>query len=225
MFSIRQEYIYEEEVKYFDLERENIEEFKEAYNTLAPQAIDLGPSYLEEGKLSARIFIDIHYSSREDYIKKRGLVKALAPVVEIVMDRSISDFDEAYLINYRKEGFIFEEGKDLFRISLGDSNVRDFSLAIISLYYAFIYNKALVDKYLEKFAMINDRIIDGGFNSASFNGLQGYYFSSYFIKWILDLIEDALEAGLIEKPEIKPLYDLINNLDNPKDRILATRKY
>lgn len=225
MFSIRQEYISEGEVKHFDLERENIEKFKEAYKTLAPQAIDLAPSYMEEGKLSARIFIDIHYSSHEDYIKKRGLVKALAPVVEIVMDRSISDIDEGYLINYRKEGFFFEEGKDLFRISLGDSNARDFSLAIISLFYAVVYNKDLVNNYLGKFAMINDRIIAGGFNSASYNGLQGYYFSSYFIKWILDLIDDTLEAELIEKSEIKPLYELINNLDNPKDRILASRKY
>ena len=225
MYSIRQDYIDEDKVKHFDLERDDFDEFKRAYRSLAPVAIDLGPAYQDKGELSARIIIDICCSSKEDYIKKIRLARAIAPVMEVVMDRAIKDQDKRYLFNYREKGFLYEEGKNHFRISLGDSNPRDFSLAIISLYYAFIYDKVLVDKYLEKFVMINDRIIAGGFNSASFNGLQGYYFSSYFIKWILDLIEDALEAGLIEMSEIKPLYELINYLDNPKDRILASRKY
>lgn len=225
MYSIRQDYIDKGKVKHFYLEREDFDEFKRAYRSLAPAAIDLGPAYQDKGEISARIIIDIYYTSQEDFIKKSKLARALAPVMEVVMDRAINDQDERYLVNYRKEGFFYEEDKERFRISLGDSNPRNFSLAIISLYYAVIYDKVLVDKYLEKFVMINDRIIAGGFNSASFNGLQGYYFSSYFIKWFLDLIGDALEANLVENNEIKPIYELISNLDNPKDRLLNDRKY
>lgn len=224
MFSIRQEYIENEQLKYFEAQGKSYEEFKENYCKLAAELLAQSPSYSEGREISARIYIDLYFSSAEDYQKKLKTARSLAPVMEIAMDRAISGIDGGYLINYRKNGFYLENNKKFFRISLGDSNDRDFSLGIVSLFYAILYDEYLLNEYYNKFDKINERIIDGGFNSASFNGLQGYYFSSYFIKWLLDMKEDASKSKVVNSHEFQPIYELFDQLDNPKDRILLARR-
>lgn len=223
MYCLRQEYIScnkKEEISVF---ADDFESFKDQYFSLSKDSSDLS-SYDKELNLSARIYMKVKFTSEKDFTIKKRVIKALSPIMEIALDRAIDQDDPSYLINYRKNGFYFRVEGDYMEFSLGDSNPKELAFSIVSMLYAVLYDEEILEKYNNKFELIRDDIVEGGFNSASFNGLQGYYFSNYFVKWLIDLRKYASTCDFINQNNFDEIFNLIDNLENPKDKIVQYDK-
>ncbi|MDO4778094.1 MAG: hypothetical protein Q4A42_00890 [Tissierellia bacterium] len=186
----------------FTVEEKSIDEFIEKYGKI----YDLNASHIKDKDSNkSRIYI---------YLKDvdKRIIQGLAPIFEIALENSKPcEFDEKHLKNYRDQGFVYEEDEAYINISLGDSNDKEISLAGIVLYFLLLDMKYL--QLSTEFEYMKENICRGGFNSAIYNGLEGYYYSKYFVKWLLDFKE-----YIIENPRfsiVKPLYDLVENLENP----------
>lgn len=186
----------------FTVEANSIDEFIDKYGKM----YDLNAFHIKElDSNKSRIYI---------YLKDvdKRIIQGLAPIFEIVLENSKPcESDEKHLKNYRDQGFVYEEDEAYIKISLGDSNDKKISLAGIVLYFLLLDMK--YPQLLTEFEHMKENICRGGFNSAVYNGLEGYYYSKYFVKWLLDFKE-----YIIENPRfsiVKPLYDLVENLQNP----------
>lgn len=223
LYSIRQEFIKENQIIEIDVEENEFENFVRTYLAKTNSLTIDDCSFSEQYKLSARIFLKISFFSHEDLEIKLKIIKALGPIFEIALDKSICSYDDKYLLNYRIKGFFIDVKDEYIIFSLGDSNNWEISLSMISLVYALFYNEGNLQELWKIFEGTRDSIVAGGFNSASFNGLQGYYYSRYFVKWLLDMKELAKRDNEISGQYFQGVYDLIEDLKNPKDEILCRR--
>lgn len=221
LYSIRQEFISNNSLKEIIVEDKDFDCFLTKYFFQSESLTIDDSSYLEEKNLTARIFLRLIYFNEEDLEAKLRIIKALGPIFEIALDRAICSYDENYLLNYRNHGRKLQVEKDYIEFSLGDSNNPQISISMISLVYALLYNQRALDQLSVDFELITDSIVTGGFNSASFNGLQGYYYSRYFVKWLLDLKMLAKSDNVIEEKHFEEIFKLIEDLKNPKDEILC----
>lgn len=215
MYAVRQEFENHE----IEIESKDFNQFRSEY---LKATSELDQCILKNPYQKSRIFMKIYFNSKEDFEMKERVVKALGPVFEIALDRTLDKEDLSYLITYKDKSFYFKSYDNYFEFSLGDSNEGRVALSMISIVYAILYSEDNLKKYNEKFLLINDSIIEGGFNSASFNGLQGYYFSNYFVKWLLDLRHHATKSQFVKETDFEGLFSLIENLENPKDDLNFT---
>lgn len=222
MFYLRQEFLVDGKKEEIEIKEEDFIVFKNNYFKSSKKYKDV-ISYDEESKKRARIYLGVSFDSEKDFTIKKRVITALSPVFEIALDKAYDSEDKSYLINYRNLGFEFEVKENLMIFSLGDSNDNNLSFSMIALVYANLYDDENLGKFNKKFLLINDSIIEGGYNSASFNGLQGYYFSNYFVKWLIDLRKYASRCDFIEEKEYEPIFTLIDELENPKDRLMFSK--
>ncbi|MDO5026566.1 MAG: hypothetical protein Q4E50_01910 [Tissierellia bacterium] len=222
MYYIRQEFLSGGKLEEIEVLERDFIGFKNKYFSLAKQFRNTS-SYDDQTKRSARIYLGISFDCPKDLERKEKVLKALSPVFEIALDKAYDPKDRNYLVNFRRQGFEFELRGDMMIFSLGDSNDMRLSFSMAALVYANIYEEENLEKFHDKFSLINDSIIQGGYNSASFNGLQGYYFSNYFVKWLIDLRKYAHRCDFIDQREYEAIFDLIDNLENPKDSLFFSR--
>lgn len=222
MYYLRQEFLIDGKKEEIEIDEKDFVAFKNSYFKSSKKFKDV-ISFSEDSKQRARIFLGISFESEVDFTIKKRVIKALSPVFEIALDNAFDSEDKNYLINYRNLGFSFEVKPNMFIFSLGDSNDNNLSFSMAALVYSIVYDKDNLEKFNNKFLLINDSIIEGGFNSASFNGLQGYYFSNYFVKWLIDLRRYASKTDMIDDSEYEPIFNLIDNLENPKDHLVFTK--
>ncbi|NLW52034.1 MAG: hypothetical protein GXY87_01535 [Tissierellia bacterium] len=224
MFSIEQGFLVNGKAHKINVCEKDFELFKKKYFEVTRSlTIDEIVDYSVNPDQKTRIIVDIFYEDEDDFRKKEKVVRSFGPIFEIALDNTYQENDDRYLLKYRKQGAYFEKEDGYFRFSLGDSNEPSISFSMIALVYALIYEGIILQKLDEKFERITPAIIDGGYNSASFNGLQGYYFSNYFVKWLLDIKSLANKYSSIDGAEFDPLYALIWNLENPKDAMLNNK--
>ncbi len=222
MYYIRQEFLIGDELKEIEVYDGDFIGFKNKYFEKAKKFENFSSYDYKTGQ-SARVYLGISFDSEKDFTIKKRLIKALSPVFEIGLDRANDPEDKNYLVNFRKNGFDFQVKDKMMVFSLGDSNEKSLTFSMASLVYANLYDQDNLEKFNDKFLLINDSIIEGGYNSASFNGLQGYYFSNYFVKWLIDLRKYGTRCDFIEEKEFEPLFTLIDNLENPKDKLFFTK--
>jgi len=221
LYSIRQEFIIDNSIENIIVEDRDFDCFLTKYFFQSESLpIDVS-SYDEEKDLTARIFLKLRYFNEEDLKAKLRIIKALGPVFEIALDKANCSYDDKYLLNYRKHGRVINVEYDFIEFSLGDSNNPLISISMVSLVYAILYKQDAINQLTADFELITDAIINGGFNSASYNGLQGYYYSRYFVKWLLDLKMLAKSENVIDEKHFEAIFKLIENLKNPKDEILC----
>lgn len=223
MYYLRQEFIINGKKEIIEIDENDYKAFKDKYFVLT-RKYNKVISFDQDSNKRARIFLGICFNSTDDFKVKKDVVRALSPIFEIALDKACDKNDKNYLINYRNLGFVFEVKNDRFIFSLGDSNDSKIGFSMAALVYSIIYNKDNLEKFKDKFLLINDSIIEGGYNSASFNGLQGYYFSNYFVKWLLDLKKYASRSSIAEKEDYEPIFGLIEELENPKDKMVFIKK-
>lgn len=156
--------------------------------------------------------IYIHLNKAVD----KSVIFGLAPIFEIISENNLVDnFDGKYLLNYRKNGFLFKELDTSYIVSLGDNNEFEFIKSLIVFYYTLIYEKDIYKKLLNMFKYMREDISLGGFNSAVYNGLEGYYYSGYFVKWAYDLRNLIRERLPEDIKELSAVFYFIDNLENP----------
>ncbi len=213
MFKILQEFIRGQKTEKIEIEAESLEVLLEEYSKLYMK-IDSCTYDSSKGKVGARIYLWIDLQEEVENLRK--VVLGMAPIWEIALDNHAKeDGDQNYLYNYRNLGYYYDEKGGIIMISLGDSNRADISSAAIYLYYSLLYNKGSFNKLKDIFSPINEGIVNGGFNSAIFNGLEGYYFSSYFVKWLIDFINMAKEIEGFNYKVVEGFELMIQNLANP----------
>lgn len=213
MFKILQEFIKGQEIEEIEIEAESLEGLLKEYSKLYMK-INSWTYDSSRGKVGARLYLWIDLQEEIEDLRK--VVWGMAPIWEIALDNHAEeDGDQSYLYNYRNHGYYYDEKGGIIMISLGDSNRADISSAAIYLYYSLLYNKGSFNKLKDIFSPINEGIVKGGFNSAVFNGLEGYYFSSYFVKWLIDFINMAKEIEGFNYKVVEGFELMIQNLDNP----------
>lgn len=183
--------------------------------SLSQEAPSYGLGSLGEDR-EARIKIKIRRKEgQEDLIK---VLDGLAPIMEVLLDNSYGD--DKYLYNRRKRPKELEIYPDYLVYDMGDSGEKDLVKASVGLIYSLVYQQELFQVLEEAFLLMRKEIVEGGFNSASFNGLQGYYFSRYFVKWLIDL-RDLVEKKPLEGEDfLFGLEDYVDKLENPRDKSL-----
>lgn len=221
LYSIRQEFISNNSIEEIIVEEKDFDCFLTKYFFQSESLTIDDSSYNEEENLTARIFLKLRYFNEEDLKAKFRIIKAMGPIFEIALDKANCSCDKYYLLNYRKHGRKLQVKEDCIEFSLGDSNNPQISISMISLVYALMYNQSAIDQLTADFELITDAIVKGGFNSASYNGLQGYYYSRYFVKWLIDLKMLAKSDNVIDEKHFEEIFKLIETLKNPKDEILC----
>ena len=220
MYSIRQNFPVDGNIKEIKIKENDFDSFKSEYFEATKDLTIDGIMDNIQCPDQARIIVDIFFDNDDDYMLKEKVVKSLGPIFEIALDNTYQVNDDRYLLKYQKEGAYFKKHDGYFSFSLGDSNEPKISFSMIALVYALVNSKDILQMLSKIFELTTTSIIDGGYNSASYNGLQGYYFSRYFVKWLLDIRELANKYSHIDKIEFDEIFYLIENLENPKDRAL-----
>lgn len=190
--------------------------YDQALEGLAKEASTYALGHMAKGDREARLKIKIRRKEgQEDLVK---VLEGLAPIMEVLLDNSYGD--DKYLYNRRKRPRRVEVYPDYVFYDMGDSGDKDLVKASIGLIYSLVYQRELFQVLEEDFSLMRKEIVDGGFNSASFNGLEGYYFSRYFVKWLIDLRALVEKSPLEGEDFLFALEDYVDKLENPRDKSL-----
>lgn len=147
-------------------------------------------------------------------------------IIEEVGEETLSEalskaesYDEAMNLIRHAISIVFPDirVKNYLEIRQMDSVPEKYAFAAAALLKGVLYSEEALDELSEYFSEAVESMVVRGKNSGHDNGIQGYYFSDYFARWGLRLIELA-KKGLSEEESmlINPLYELWNNLDTPR---------
>ena len=126
---------------------------------------------------------------------------------------SISDYKksyESYLIN--EDIYLRDDGMIEFRINILDEK---FLVSLISLIEAIIIDRESNYYFTNYFMEIRDDIVINGRRSILANGIQGFYLSKYVLVWMLDLCDYIFKNKQSYIDDIRPIYELANNMQTP----------
>ena len=215
MYNIKQDFLVDQNKIQLEIEADSHGAFKEKYLESSKDFTNQGPFSTDQGEF--RIFVDVKYYSLEDKKRKELVIRSISPIFEIALDNTCDTKDVKYLLNYINYGGHFKDENGFFRLCLGDSNSPDISLAAINLFYSLVYNEANLKTLEKEFEGMRPQIVEGAYNSASFNGLQGYYYSKYFVRWLLIFKHLALLNKACDQEDLEALFTIIEQLETPKE--------
>ena len=220
MFELRQEFFkgLEGEKIELSLKATSLDKLFQEYDKRIEKLKSQGDIYtlgaLEKDGPMARL--EIVLNPGRDLESTYRIGHALGPIMEILLDNGLRAY--GYLYNRKRGAGGIRESQFGLVFNMGDSVEPGLVKATVALVYSVFY-KPSIFKVLERdFGLMDEAIVAGGYNSASFNGLEGYYFSRYFVKWLIDLRSLVFEQAPENYKYLEGLEAYVDKLENPLDK-------